>query len=140
MASLSGWTEAGVGIILFMLAIGIIIFDMNLNYTKNYDVTFGIDTTSDLNNFTKYQDTLGKSLQGTASQNANTVLFLDTAWGIIQTGGTIVLNLLTGQWIVNSISLLQLGSIGTYLALGLRLLFVFSIGFIILKILFRVKP
>lgn len=140
MASLSGWTEAGIGVILFMLAIGIVIVSMNHDYGQNYDPTFGIDTTNDYNNFTNYQGTLAASLQGETTQSDLGGLNLLTSWNIIKSGVSMVWSLLTGQWIVNAVNLIKLGAVGTFLAWGLRLLFIFSLGFILIKLLFKVKP
>jgi hypothetical protein len=140
MASLSSLTEAALGLILIMLCIGIIIGYMNINYSKTYDSSFGINVTGDLDRFNDYQGTLQTGMKGEAETNAVNGLSLATAWGIILGGVDAVIKFVTGQWISNAIGLMQLGTAGDYLALILRILLIFSIGFIMIKILFKIKP
>lgn len=140
-ASLSGWSEVGIALIVIMVLFGLIMVSMNTTYNKNYDVTFGINTDSDYSNFSNYQGTLGTSLDGDTTQNDfNGGFTLLTSWNIIKSGITIVWSLLTGQWIANAVGLLHLDAGGTILAWGLRLIYIFSLGFILIKILFKIKP
>jgi hypothetical protein len=140
MASLSGWTEAGLGGVLVMLLLGIIMVNMNSLYNQNYDSTFGIASNSTLQSFQDYQGTLETGLEGEAESNALYGINLLTSWSIIKTGIKIVIDFVTGQWVQNAVGLLNLGDSGVVLGIILRLLFVFSLGFIVLKILFKVKP
>jgi hypothetical protein len=138
--SLSGWTEAGLGVLLILGCLAVIVVSMNHDYNKNFDPTFGIATNDTLNDMKSYQGTLGTGMEGDASTNQVNGINLVSSWGIIKAGLSIVFNFVTGNWISNFVGLMQLGSIGTLLALILRLLFVFSIGFVLIKILFKVKP
>jgi|GEM_PF-6654887 len=138
-ASLSGFTEVGILVILFLISIGILMTAMNLNYSQNYDATFGISPNETKGAFEDYQGTLGKGLEGEASQVTDGISVL-TSWSIIKSGIKMVYNLVTGNFITNAFALMDLGEAGDYLAWAFRLLFIFAIGFIMIKILFKVKP
>lgn len=139
-ASLSGWSEAALGMILMLGALMIIVGFMNAKYNQNNDPTFGMSTNSTLDSFKDYQGTLQTGMEGEASTNSINGVSLVSSWGMIKTGLNIVFNFVTGGWINNAVGLLSLGEIGNNLALILRLLFILSIGFILIKILFKVKP
>lgn len=139
-SSLSGWTEAGVGIIVFLLCLGIIVVGLNVEYSKNYDSTFGITSNSTQASLEDYQQTLETGLEGEAETNAINGINIVSSWGVIRSGLYLVMDMVTGGWIQNAISLLNWGSAGDFLGWGLRLLFIFSIAFIFIKILFKVKP
>jgi len=140
MASLSGWTEAGVGVILLLLCTGIIISYMNADYGQNYDQTFGIATDATLQQFKDYQGTLETGMEGEAETEGTEGIKLSTTWGIVKSGLRMSFDFVTGAWVYNGVRLMNLGEAGDFLALALRLLFVFSIGFILIKLLFKVKP
>jgi len=140
MASLSGWTEAGVGVILLLLCMGIIVSYMNIDYGQDNDPTFGMSTEDTLQDFKDYQGTLQTGLEGEATTEGTEGISLSSSWGIVKAGISMTFDFVTGGWINNAIGLMNLGKAGDYLALGLRLLFVFSIGFILIKLLFKVKP
>jgi len=142
-ASLSGWTEVGIGVIIIMTCLIIIIAGsngMNKLYGKNNDGTFGITTNTTKYYLDQYQDSLEKGAKGEAESSEITGISVPKAWLIITAGLSIVWDMVSGAWITNSIGLLNLGGAGDVLAWGLRLLFVFSVGFTVIKILFKVKP
>jgi hypothetical protein len=138
-ASMEGWTAVGVGLVVLLVCLGIVITEMNVMYSQNHDATFGMSSATTKAQFEAYQGTLQTGMQGEASTNAINGISVVSSWGVIKAGLSMCWDLVTGQWIYNAIMLMQLGGAGTILAWGLRLLFVFSIGFILLKILFKVK-
>lgn len=140
MASLSSMSEAVIGIILVLLCLGVIIMGMNQTYNKNYDPSFGINTQDAKNNVSDYQNTVGTGLQGKASENALTGVNVLSSYSIVQSGITMVINILTGQFIQNIIGLLQLGEAGVYLGWAFRLLFILALAFVLIKIIFKIKP
>lgn len=140
MASLSGWTEAGIGVILLLLCTAVIIGYMNVDYGQDNDPTFGMSTDTTLQRFKDYQGTLQTGLEGEAETEGTEGISLSSSWGMVKAGISMTFDFVTGGWINNAVGLLNLGSVGDYLALCLRLLFVFSIGFILIKLLFKVKP
>lgn len=139
MASLNGWTEAAIGIMLFLLCLGIVVTYMNINYGQSNDPTFGIGTNETMQKFKDYQGTLQAGMQGEAETNALTGISLASSWGIIKAGLSLVFDFVTGAFISNAIGLMNLGQAGVFLGLALRLLYVFSIGFILVKLIFKVK-
>jgi len=139
-ASLFSWTEIGVGVILIVACLVIIVGSMNQSYNKNYDGSFGIATNGTLEDFKGYQGTLQTGMSGEATTNAINGVNVASSWGVIKAGLNMAFNIVTGNWINNAIGLLHLGTAGDWLAMGLRLLFIFSIGFILIKILFKISP
>ena len=137
-ASLSGWTEGAIVITLILIIIGIIVVDMNAKYNQNHDSTFGMNTS--LQNWVAYQSTFEEGMKGEASTSAFTGISLGSTWAMIKFGLSTVFQFLTGGFISTAIGLLNWGSVGTALALALRLLFVTSVGYILLKLILKVKP
>lgn len=139
-ASLTSWSEVGVGVILIIACLTIVVVSMNHSYNQNYDGTFGIATNGTLQEFTGYQGAIQTGMSGEATTNANNGVNVATSWGVINAGINMALNMVTGNWIRNAVGLLHLGSVGVWLGTGLQLLFIFSMGFILIKILFKVSP
>jgi len=140
-ASLSGFTEGAIGVLLILFIFGLVIIpSMNYKYGKNFDGTLGITTNDTQKELENYQGTLQTGLEGEASENALGGIWVLKSWGIIKAGITMVINFLTGGFIVNAISLLGFGQAGIYLGWAFRLLFIFALGFILIKILFKIKP
>lgn len=138
-ASLSGFSEAIIGVLLFLGCVVTVMVSMNHDYGTNYDPTFGIatnDTATALNN---YPDTLKTGVEGEASTNAIQGVNVVAAYGIVKEGLSIVFQFLTGGFIQNAVGLLNLGQAGVMLGLALRLLFILAVGFILIKIIFKVK-
>lgn len=140
MASLSGWTEAAIGIGLVVAAIGVIIFSMNVEYGQSYDPTFNISTDATQQLLQDYQGTLETGIDGEAQSSAQGGINVVTSWSIIKAGLSMVWSFVTGGFVDNTIGLLPLGNLHTPVSLAFRLLFIFSIGFILIKILFKIKP
>ena len=137
--SLSGWTEVALFTTLFMLLIIILVANMNVTYDANHDGTFGLSesltkTQADL---TDYQSTLEENTnQGTATSSGDGIS-LSTTWSIINSGLKIMWTFLSGGFIEEVIGMLRFPTVvGTIL----RILFVLSIGFILLKLILKIKP
>ena len=133
--SMSGWTEGILFSVLFVLILGIVIAGMNASYGEIYSI--GLNTNATEQAFIQYQDTL-KSQVGTgeADFSSSSGLTLKSSWGIIKSGTSIIWSFLTGGWIEIIVGYMNLPP---EVALIFRILYVLSIGFIILKILFKVK-
>ena len=128
------------GVILIMLCLGIIVAYGNISYNQNNDPTFMMSSNASLEKFKAYQGTLEEGMKGEASTSLISGISLSSSWNMVRYGLSVVFDFVTGGWIQNAVGLLGFGEAGIYLALILRLAFVFSIGFILLKILFKVKP
>lgn len=139
-ASLSGWSEAAIFITLFMVLAGIVIVNMNATYDKNYDGTFGIGTESTKQDFIDYQQQLQTGVKSGETTGSGLGLSLTTVWSMIQAGIGITWTFLSGQWIPNSISLLNLGEGAVQLGQFLQILYALSVGFIAVKLFMRIKP
>ena len=139
-ASLSGWIEGGLVIILLLTLIGLLVVNMNLDYGQTYDPTFGMQSNTTQQQFVDYQNTIQQGMQGEATTSALTGISLGTTWSVAKAGLSIAFNVVTGQWIQNAVGLLNLGEVGMALGLFLRLLFVLSIGLILLRLILKINP
>ena len=137
--SLSGWTEVALLTTLFVLLIISVIAEMNVTYDEDYDGTFGLSTaiSSTQDDLTEYQKTLEQSVKEGQSSSTGLGISLTTTWNIISSGATIMWNFLTGGFIEEIGGLMKMPTAVTMI---LRILFVLSIGFIILKLVLRIKP
>jgi hypothetical protein len=140
-ASLSTFTEVALFSVLIIGLLVIISTQMNAIYGANNDLSFGMSgmSNSTLNELKSYQGTLKTGATGDATTNALTGINLATVWGMILGGVNLVWNFVTGFWIEQGVGLMHLGEAGTILAVILRIAFVFSIGFIIIKLIMKVK-
>lgn len=138
----SGWTEAILIGVMFIVAIGIIIGGYNDVYSANNDASFGMglseDATRQYNNFTAYQQKFETSVgNGSASFTSLGLLVVSTAYDLILYTANILWSFITGNWIVKAVALMRLP-----LQLGymFQLLYLLTIGFIILRIIFKPYP
>ena len=137
--SLSGWAEIALMVTLFSLLFIGLIAEMNVKYNKNIDGSFGLQNlaTNTQNNMSAYQETLQQSLSEGTSASTGLGVSLSTTWNIINAGATIVWNFLTGGYIEQLCALVGLPMIVGNI---LRVLFVLSIGFIVLRLVLKIKP
>lgn len=139
-ASLSGFAEASLGVILFLAVIAIIISNMNGAYQESYDGSLGFEYNSVLGNYTEYQN----SLQNATSSGDASISFLGisltSTWTMISLGLSVTWTMLSGNWIDNAVSLMQFGESAGIVVTILKLLYFLAIGFIAIKLLTRVKP
>ena len=137
--SLGGWAEVALFTSLFMILTISLIAYMNVTYDGNYDGTFGLSDSisSTQNDLSDYQDTLQQSVKEGQATSSGEGISLTTTWSIITAGINIMWSFLTGGFIEDIVGLMRLPAIvGTIL----RILFVLSIGFILIKLVLRVKP
>ena len=137
--SLSGWTEVALLTTLFMLLIIGVIAEFNVKYDENYDGTFGLteSLTKTQGDLTNYQSTLEQSVKEGQASSSGLGLSLTTTWSIISAGSTIMWDFLTGGFIEQVGEMMRMP---TAVIIIIRILFVLSIGFIILKLVLRIKP
>lgn len=134
--SFSGWIEIILFSLLFMVILGAVIGGLNKEYGNNYDSTFGLGTNDTLNSLTNLQDSFTTATaEGEASNNANSGISLSTSWQLVKAITSTTWNFVTGDWIIKSVALAQLPAI---LGVVLRILWFLSIGFILIKLLFKV--
>ena len=137
--SLSGWTEVALFTTLFMLLIISLIAYMNVTYDQNYDGTFGlsdsIETTE--GELSDYQETLQQNVRQGQATSSGDGISLTTTWSIITSGVGIMWTFLTGGFIEQIVGLMRLPSLVGRI---LRILYVLSIGFILIKLILKIKP
>lgn len=137
--SLAGWTETAVFVTLFMLLIGMLIINLNVTLDEDYDSNFGNpDRLSGVQeNLKDYQDTLQQGVKEGQTTSSTDGLSWTKTWNIITAGADIMWSFLTGGFIEDVVGMIGLPTlVGTLL----RILFVISIGFILIKLVLRVKP
>jgi len=136
MATLSGWTDGIIMSLLFVIILGGVITGMNTIYTKDYDV--GLATSDTYNDIQNLQSNLQSKIGGAEADTASDgTLILSTSWDIIKTATALVWKFLTGSWLFTIGGWLHLPVIVSGV---LSVLFFVSMGFVILRLLFKIKP
>lgn len=137
--SLSGWAETAIFTTLFILLIISLYAGMNVRYSQNYDGTFGLSNlaTNTKDNLSTYQSTLQQSVSTGESSSSGQGISLSTTWNIITAGAGIMWSFLTGGWIEQ---LTGIANLPTIVGSILRIIYVLSIGFIILRLVLKLKP
>jgi len=140
-ASFSGWSEAIVIGVLFIIAFGLIVTSFNDKYHQNQDSSFGMglqdSATTTYNSMTEYQEQIQNATNtGTASFASVFGLTLSTSYDLLKTSMGLFWTFISGGWILKAVTLMKLPAI---LGTIFQLLFLLSIGYILLKILFRIK-
>lgn len=133
---MGGWTEGILMSILVVILLGIIIGGMNVKYGQDHQLGLGGNTTKSA--FVEYQGTLEREIGGGEAQfDSASGMTLKSSWGIIKSGMNIIWDFFTGGWIETiTTDYMRLPS---SVAIIFRMLYFLSMGFIILKILFKVK-
>lgn len=139
-ATMQSWTE-GIGLMVaFVIVFGVIIAGMNSLYSKDYNVE-GLETDTFESALETYQASQQEKLHGGEASFTSAVgLTVSTSWDVVTSTLSLVWNFITGQWIQTIlVDYLHLGEIGITLAFILRGLLFIAVGFIVLRILFKVK-
>lgn len=136
-ATFGQWTEGILFSMLIILALGTLTVSIYQQYGKNNDLTFGIGANDTISKFIGYQDSLQTSTSEGEAVTSTTGVSTTTLWGIIRTGATITWTFLSGAYIENLTDLMNLPA---YVGLVFRLVYLLSIGFILVKILTKVEP
>ncbi len=135
--SLSGWTEGILLSLAFVLVLGLVVTNFNGLYNQDNQIGLGTNTTADA--LINYQNTAGdKILGGEADFESGAGITLSSSWGITKEVLNIVGSFLTGGWIEQVFEMTNLGEPGQIWAKYLRVLWVLSLIFAILYILFKV--
>lgn len=135
--SLQGVLEGLLMVILVTGLVALIVVNMNGLYSKSYDVA-GIDYQNDLATIQSYQSNSTSQLQtGSVTFLGSLGLAVSTSWNVVMGSAKLVWNFLDG----GMISTIIVGWMGLpqILANVLQTLYYLVIGFILLKIIFRVS-
>lgn len=125
---------------LAMLSVlGLIVASMNNQYSQNN--TIPINDNNYTQEFVNYLESSTTEISdGTADTQTDAGITLSSSWGITKSIMTTVSSVLTGGFIEEVVNTLNLGEAGQVYAVYLRILFILTIIFAILYILFKVKP
>lgn len=135
--SLSGWAEGILFSLAFVLILTVVVINFNGMYNKDNQIGLGTNTTAE--DFTDYQDTAGnKILGGEVDFDSASGITLKESWGITKRVFKITTEFLTGGWIEQVFYMMNLGEAGQIWAKYLRIIWILSLIFSILYILFKV--
>jgi hypothetical protein len=135
---ISGWVE-GILLSLLMLSVfTLIVVNMNLDYSKNYEIGLTDNTTEKL--FITYMDTSKSNVEsGTVEYDSENGITLKESYNLALSAIKVIWNFLTGGWIYNIVNKLNLGDAGNYLARTVQILYFLSVVFAVLFALFKIK-
>lgn len=140
-STFQGWI-IGISFIVIVLFMYLIIYtDMNAENNKNYDSTFGTGIQSQANDSYYRLIELQQSMQtatqnGTASFSTLGFLTLSTTWQLLSTTMLLISNVITGNWILQAVTLVKLPPVYGFI---LQAIYLLTLGYILLKIIFRIK-
>ena len=135
--TLQGWTEGIIIALLFVVVLGIVVVGMNDLYEKDHKIV-GLETSGFLDATESYQKGIEEKYRGgEASFLAQIGLTLKTSWDIIFSTMNLVWSFITGGWIETITT--DYMKLPRVVGLIFRMLYFLSIGFIILKILFKIS-
>lgn len=138
-ASFDSYTQMILGIILFLGIIALITVDMNIKYGNHGNETFGFISNGTQDKYLDLADTLqNKTTSGVSILNVFG-LSIDTLWAMVQVITSTTWDVIGGNWIAVGVNYLNLGSVGSLFATILQLLLIISVGFIIIKLITKVK-
>jgi len=139
MGSMSSLTEGVLLSLLFVILLGAVLTSLNTTYDKDYSV--GLETDS-LDEFVSLmEDSEGQVTEGeVVESSSDSGLSLKTSWALAKGIFGTLWSFVSGQWITNLIqNILKIpGAAGIATALVLRLLFLSTLIWAILKLFFKV--
>lgn len=133
--SFSGWMEIIVFSVAIVIAMGIILSDLNTIHGENYTIGLGTDdTVVSIHNLESSLKT--KTDTGTVSFLAGVGIITSTIWDIVTLVTTLLWTFIGGNWITTVLSWMHMDAT---IALLIRGIWFISIGFIIMKIFLKVR-
>ena len=138
MATMQSWTEGIAVTVLFVIIFGFIVVGMNDLYSKDHTIV-GLNTSSFEKDFQTYQKGVDEKFKGGEVSFLSAVgLTVSTSWDVTASTLSLIWGFIMGGWI-NTIVIdyLHLGEIGSRIAFIIQGLLFISLGFILLRILFK---
>lgn len=133
--SISGWIEGIAFSIIIVIALGLVFTDMNEIHSKNY--TLGLSVSDQIQKLTNLQSqTQNKTVEGEATFGADSGITLTSSWDMVVTAFTIIGQVLGGSWIMSLSNYMMMPPM---VGMIIRTLWLLSLVFIIIKILFKVR-
>lgn len=137
-ATFSGWTTIIILSVLFVILLVALTANMNALYNKNYDAGFGLPLNETYENMVGLQNTFETATnEGQASFTSAVGLSVSTSYQIIKSVVYLLWGFFSGSWI--EIVIVDMIGLPAIVGVFVRLLYLLSVGFILLKILFRVR-
>jgi hypothetical protein len=141
MASYTAWVELLLLVVLFVGAMGIIGTNLNAEYDKNADLTFGLQTNSTQNALQGMQkDIVNSTNEGQSSMTDFGIFKLATLPKIIFTISAVLWDFVSGSFIKSIVGLMQIGAYSNIVITVFTLLYWIAIAFILLKLVTRMIP
>jgi len=137
MANMSTLTEGILLIVAFVILLTGVLAVFNVNYNKDYNV--GLETKTFEDSFSNYITTANNATEGEVETTSDG-LTLKSSWSMAKGLYTVLWDFISGQWI-NRIIIDMLGmegDAGRSLALIIRMLFLASLIFSLVKLFFKV--
>lgn len=132
------WIEVIIFVALFLVVVGVIGIDMNNRYDKDYDLTFGLNLTSSIDSLDTFRgDLVNSTNEGQSEITDYGVLKLRTVPSILLSSLNIIWVFVSGSFIYALVMNMQLGAYGQPLAIFFQMLYVITIGFLLLKLVLR---
>ena len=123
--------------IALIIVLGIVVTNFNGMYGEDNQIGLGVNTTA--NSFIEYQSTANNLIGGgEADFDSNSGMTLKESWGITKGVYNVIVSFVTGGFIEQIFLYTNLGEAGQTFAIYLRILWVLSLIFAILYILFKV--
>jgi len=136
--TMSGWVEAVLLSLAFLTIFTLIVVEMNDLYNQDNDI--GLVDESTQQALKDYMDTTRTNVQeGTVDYDSQEGITLKESYGITIGAINIIWDFITGGWIRNVISKLNLGEAGDTIATTLQILYFLSLVFALLFALFKIR-
>lgn len=132
----SGWSETILLILAVIGVLGVIIVNMNGLYNQDHQIGLGLNTTA--SDFIDLQDNAVDNVRGgdVDTSDSDSGISLSSSWGITKNVFNVLVSFVTGSFIQDIAVMTQSGEAGLTLAFYLRIIFVLTLVFGILYLIF----
>lgn len=135
--TLQGWSEGIIFVLLFVIVFGVVVFEMNKLYSEDHDIA-GLDTGGIEDALEGYQEGMEEKYRtGEASVIEQGWIIIKSGWDIIFSTMRLIWFFVGGGWIETICT--DYMKLPDVVAPILRIMYFLSVGFIVLRVLFKVK-
>lgn len=141
MAAFENWGEAILFSVGVVIVFGLIIVQMNALYGQTYTTGLDSKANSTKARFIEYtSDSRNKIDTGGVDYGTDAGFTLKSSYGILKDFLSLSWDFVSGGWIEEIVGYLNLGESGAVLAFILRILFIISLVFALIRLIFGVNP